>query len=120
MAKTQEIGKQGEDIARQYLLDHDYEIVETNWRMGHLEADIIAYKDHRLVFVEVKTRKNVTYGSPEEFVDHKKQKAYIKLANAYVLKYNRMEEVQFDIIGILYNNEGHELIHLPAAYTTLG
>ena len=77
MAKHNNIGKDGETIARRYLEQKDYLILETNWRKGHLEADIIAYKDNQIIFVEVKTRSTDIFGAPEEFVDLKKQKAYM-------------------------------------------
>lgn len=120
MARGNDIGRRGEDIARRHLLDEGYEIVDTNWRFGHLEVDIIAYSEGLLVFVEVKTRSTATFGSPEEFVDRRKQRAYIRLANAYVLQHNRNEEVRFDIIGILYRENDYELTHLKGAFTTVG
>lgn len=107
-------------MARRYLEQHDYEILETNWRMGHLEADIVAYKDHRIVFVEVKTRTTNEYGDPESFVDRKKQKAYIRLANAYIVQHERSEEARFDIISVIANKDGVTIKHLPDAYSTVG
>ena len=120
MAKHNDKGKDGELIARRYLEQHDYEILETNWRQGHLEADIIAYHDHHIVFVEVKTRQSGDYGDPEEFVDRKKRQAYIKLANAYLLKKDRSEEARFDIIAIVMGEGGVKVNHLVDAYNTVG
>ncbi len=119
MAKHNNLGAEGETIARRYLEDNDYLILETNWRMGHLEADIIAYKDNRLVFVEVKTRTTDSYGSPDVFVDAKKRRAYIKLANAYILKKNRQEEARFDIISVVLDKETPKVTHFEEAYTTI-
>ena len=42
MAKHNELGKQGEEIAAQYLIEKGYEILERNWRNRHKEIDIIA------------------------------------------------------------------------------
>ena len=67
-------GKEGEELARRYLEANDYLILETNWRIGHLEADIIAYKDNRIVFVEVKTRSEGMIARPMEAVDRQKQR----------------------------------------------
>lgn len=113
-------GKEGEELARRYLEANDYLILETNWRIGHLEADIIAYKDNRIVFVEVKTRSSDIYGSPEEFVDYKKRKAYISLANAYIIQKKRMEEARFDIISVLMKNGKPQISHIINAFTTVG
>ena len=57
MAKHNELGKEGEVIARRYLEQQDYEILETNWRIGHLEADIIAYHDHHIVWLPGRIRR---------------------------------------------------------------
>ncbi len=119
MAKHNELGKEGEVIARRYLEQQDYEILETNWRIGHLEADIIAYHDHHIVFVEVKTRSDDTYGSPEEFVDKKKRRSYIRLANAYILMHDREEEARFDIISVLFKDGETKVDHLVDAYSTV-
>jgi len=120
MAKHNSTGKEGETYARKYLEENEYLILETNWRFGHLEADIIAYKDNRIVFIEVKTRGTDAYGAPEQFVDRKKQKAYIRLANAYILLNRRTEEARFDIISIVNKPEGAEIKHFINAYTTIG
>ena len=65
----QEKGKKGEQMAADYLRSKGYQILETNWRMGHLEVDIIAIGNNMLVFVEVKTRATNAFGEPEVFVD---------------------------------------------------
>ncbi|MDE6093431.1 MAG: YraN family protein, partial [Muribaculaceae bacterium] len=56
MAQHNETGSRGEDMAVSYLVAHGYDIVDRNWRMNHLELDIVASKGSRLFFVEVKTR----------------------------------------------------------------
>ncbi len=120
MANHNEMGKEGETLARRYLEEQGYEILELNWRLGHHEADIIAYKDGRIVFVEVKTRKTDEYGDPESFVDVRKQRSYILLADAYVKKHDRNEDVRFDIVSVIINKEGTKIEHLENAFTTIG
>ena len=120
MARHNSIGSEGETLARKYLEQNEYLILETNWRVGHLEADIIAYKDDRIVFVEVKTRGSDAYGAPEQFVDTRKQKAYIRLANAYIQLKKRTEEARFDIIAIVNKPGGPEIKHIINAFTTVG
>jgi len=58
MAKHNEFGKQGEELAAQFLMEKGYEILERNWRNRHKEIDIIAKDGEELVIVEVKTRKS--------------------------------------------------------------
>ena len=69
-----ELGNEGEMMARDYLLQQGYAIVDTNWQFGHLEIDIIALKDNILVFVEVKTRSSLTVLEPQMAVNRQKQK----------------------------------------------
>lgn len=119
MAEHNDTGKRGEDMARQYLIEHDYAIVESNWRCGRSEVDIIAYKDATLVFVEVKTRSDTEHGEPESFVDRKKQQSYIRMANKYVIENNKNEEVRFDIIAITLSKQAPKIEHLENAYNAI-
>ena len=77
MAEHLDTGKQGEDKAAEFLADKGYEIVVRNYRYRHAEIDIIAKKNKILAFVEVKTRTNLSYGMPEEFVDVTKRRLII-------------------------------------------
>lgn len=121
MAIHNVFGKQGEALAVQYLVDHQYHILHTNWRFGKLEADIVAQKNDIVIFVEVKTRASIEYGEPELFVDEKKQKNYIRLANHYMIQFKRHEEARFDIISVVLNPaEGVKITHFENAFTFLG
>lgn len=117
MAEHNDTGMQGEALARRHLEEQGFAIMETNWRRGKYEVDIIAYKEGLIVFAEVKTRNSTDYGNPEEFVDRKKQKAYIRLADAYVTKHRREEEVRFDIISVVMGPEGYRIEHMENAFT---
>lgn len=119
MADHNDTGQFGEMRARQYLEEHDYAILETNYRLGRLEADIIAYTEGVIVFVEVKTRSSVDHGNPEDFVDRNKQRAYIKLANHYVLEHQRIEEVRFDIISVITGDNGIQVEHIADAFSAV-
>ena len=71
------IGDKGEQQAGHYLRANGYEILETNWRSGKAEIDIIAKKENLLVFIEVKTRQSLKKGLPRESVNRSKQKKII-------------------------------------------
>lgn len=107
-------------MAQRYLIEHDYEIIQTDWRVGHNDVDIIARHGQELVFVEVKTRSSNTFGEPEVWVDSKKQRTYIRLANKFVLEHQIHDEVRFDIISIVMNPSGHKLRHFIRAFSTIG
>lgn len=119
MAEHNDTGKKGEEAARRHLEEQGFAIMETNWRRGKYEVDIIAYKEGLIVFAEVKTRSNVDYGQPEEFVTLDKQRAYIRMANAYVIKHQREEEVRFDIISVVASAEGYSIEHVENAFSAV-
>lgn len=116
MTDNQKTGDAGESIARSYLLNQGYKILDTNWRFGHLEVDIIAEHTGMLVFCEVKTRSSANFGSPEQFVTKQKQYNLIRAANFYLTKFNLTHEVRFDIIGIVQNGGKTELTHYKDAF----
>lgn len=93
-------GKKGERLAKRYLINCGYEIVECNYRTTFGEADIIARIGEELVFVEVKTRRSDDYGSPSEAVNTAKQEKYRKLALSYLAKTGVEEYVRFDVIEV--------------------
>lgn len=120
MAEHNNTGKMGEILAREYLESKGFAILETNWRRGKYEVDIIAYMEGLIVFVEVKTRSRQDYGEPEEFVTLDKQKAYIRLADKYVIDHQRQEEVRFDIISVEIEGLDYHITHLENAFSAVG
>jgi len=116
MAQHNDLGKQGEEIARKYLEEKGYRILETNWQYSHAEIDIIAQKDDILVVIEVKTRTYDSYGKPETFVSKKKIKLLIAAINSYIKQKNLDTEIRFDIISIIKNRYTEKLEHLEDAF----
>jgi putative endonuclease len=96
-AKT---GENAEQYAKSYLETKNYRILFSNWRHRHAEIDIIALDGNCVVFVEVKARKNNTFGNPEEFVGKLKMKKMREAADAYIEQFNWQGQLRFDIIAI--------------------
>ncbi|MDE7426993.1 MAG: YraN family protein [Muribaculaceae bacterium] len=115
MARHNEKGRWGEDIAVEYLTSMGYAIVERNWRVGDYEVDIVAQKDGIMSFVEVKTRTNIEL-DPFEAVDSKKKRRLAVSANAYAEMYDVKHEIQFDIIGIAGTEGNYRLEYIPDAF----
>ena len=116
MTEKQMTGQSGEMLAKQYLLDKGYMILETNWRFGHLEVDLIALKEDVLVFVEVKTRSSNSLTAPETSVNAQKQRNIIRAANRYVVRNQYTYDVRFDIITVVTTPQGPQLEHIADAY----
>ena len=120
MAEHNIVGNIGEEVACEIMRKKGFRIVETNWRFGHLEMDIIAVSRKEIAFVEVKTRTSTFGGKrPEEYVDELKRRRMAASANAYI-KMKQIELVpRFDIIGLLINPATHEVLeqtHLEDAF----
>jgi len=117
MAQHLELGRKGEALAKAYLEQQGFEILDENWTHGKCEVDLIVYKDRRIVFVEVKTRSSNTFGEPEDFVDARKQKLLVEAADEYIYLMDHQGEVRFDIISILYErNAAYKLKHIEDAF----
>ncbi|MFM7018442.1 YraN family protein [Flavobacterium sp.] len=116
MADHNELGKQGEALAVEFLQQKGYEILETNWTFQKAEIDIIAQKDSVLAIVEVKTRSSIDYGLPQDFVKPKKIQLLVKAVNEYVLVNDLDLEVRFDIIAIHKDGAEFNLEHIEEAF----
>ena len=116
MAKHNELGKRGEELATQYLTEKGYEILERNWRNIHKEIDIIAKDGECLVIVEVKTRQTDEYGDPDIAVTRQKQWRLISAANAYVFQNKIDIDTRFDIISIVFHDDEPIIEHIEDAF----
>jgi len=116
MSESNELGKQGEEIATAYLLKQGYLILDINWRAGRNEIDLIAKDKDFLVIIEVKSRRSDTFMEPEEAVTKEKQQALIRAANAYIYQKNISLETRFDIISIIHNKNETRINHLKDAF----
>ena len=118
MAKHNELGHEGEEIAAEYLRQEGYAILHRNWKALHSrhELDIVAQKDRLLVVVEVKTRASRNYGEPEDAVDWRKQQSIVAATNAYVMQYRIDLPIRFDIISIVGEGAETEIKHIERAF----
>ena len=127
MAAHNELGKEGELLAANHLQSEGYVIRHRNWRCGPKNKDWrilfngpgngICMKDGTLVFVEVKTRKDVLFGLPEDAVTNGKIRRIVSSADAYLRKYAIDLPVRFDLITIVTGENGlPRLRHIEDAF----
>ncbi len=104
---SSERGKQGlsgEDAACDYLLAQGYKIEQRNYRCYIGEIDIIASRNGRLHFVEVKTRSSLLYGTPREAVTVTKQRKIRRCAESFLKMtgmLGKMPMLSFDVIEVI-------------------
>lgn len=109
------IGKYGEQLAKNFLIKKGFKILELNYRYSRLaEIDIIAKKDNKIHFIEVKTRTQNYFGTPFEAINQNKLKSIYKCALFYMQNTKeKTEKFQIDAIGILLNKDNkHDITYI--------
>lgn len=103
----QEVGKLGEKEARKFLKKQGYRIRETGFRCHHGEIDIIAQKKDWLVFVEVRTKSNLDFGTPEESITQAKKERLIASALTYTSTHENLPPLwRIDVVAIELDEKG--------------
>jgi putative endonuclease len=111
------LGVWGENIAAKFLVDKGYIIYGRNCRTPYGEIDIVALKLDIVFFVEVKTRRNLSFGMPEDAVNAIKREKLIHSAEEYLLTHPELGGGwQIDVIAIhCYKPNSFEIIHFENA-----
>jgi putative endonuclease len=115
-APRQRLGRTGERLAAAALTGRGYRILERNFRCCYGEIDLVAEDELDLVFVEVKTRRGIAYGQPEEAVTLHKQRKLLEVATYYLDLHTCSDRswridvvaVQFSILGKLEEIRIHQ------------
>ena len=103
----QEVGKLGEKEARKFLKKRGYRIREVGFRCPRGEIDIVAQQKDYLVFVEVRTKSNLDFGTPEESITQAKKKKLIALALTYTSTHQDIPSLwRIDVVAIELNDKG--------------
>ena len=102
-SQNKQVGRIGEELSIEFLKNKGYQILERNWGNKWGEIDIIARDKETIVFVEVKTKVGITFGTPEEMVNKKKLAQIERLASIYPLTQN--SQLRIDIIAIILSDD---------------
>ena len=108
-------GKEGENLAAEFLRNKGFAIVARNYRYKHAEIDLIVKKDDFIVFVEVKTRSYSFYGEPEAFVDSRKAATVLRAAEQYTYDNKYEGNIRFDIVSVKTGSKP-EVVHFEDAF----
>ena len=102
-AKAREaLGRQGEQLAAEFLEQSGLRVVDRNWRCREGEIDIVATDGRVLVICEVKTRSDTRYGTPLEAISARKHARLRRLAVSWVVAHGLLvDEIRIDIVGVL-------------------
>ena len=103
----QGLGRRGEELARRRLESLGYVIVGKNHRTKQGEIDLVAKHDGTLVFVEVRTKRGVSFGSPEESITPSKRAHLIASAQEYVSSNEVAEsDWRIDLVAVEMDSSG--------------
>ena len=116
MALHNETGKEGEELAAQWLIRNGFEILHRNWRYSRYEIDIIAAMSDTIHFVEVKTRRSLSYGLPEDQVSKSKLKQFIRAGAEYLSTSIPWKKVRYDILAVSIDNDDQEFLFIEDVY----
>ena len=114
-SNSQKIGELGEEVACTFLMKHGYLILERNYTKKWGEIDIVAQKDERKYFIEVKSRsvssldyitqnqggQGSYYVRPEDNMHPWKMKRLRRVVETYLISHKLGHiEWQFDLFVV--------------------
>lgn len=106
MYVSHELGRIGENIIADYITKLGYKVVERNFACNQGEIDIIAKDKEELVFIEVKTRTDISYGEASESVTNTKKRHLINSIKYYIYKQKlENQPIRIDVAEV-YINKG--------------
>jgi putative endonuclease len=112
-----ELGQRGEAVAEAFLRERRYTIVARNYRCRAGEIDLVALDGPVLVFVEVRSRRGVSAGTPLESVDGRKQTRVARVAQHFLCTRGWTDrDARFDVIGIRFDAEPPAVEHVRGAF----
>jgi putative endonuclease len=95
------LGDLGEQLAKKHLRKKGYKLIESNYRCHSGEIDIVAKQKDCLVFIEVRTKSTLAFGTPEESLSPTKQKHMIKTAYHYLQNHQKLpENWRIDLVAV--------------------
>lgn len=105
--KRRETGILGEKLAKDFLRKRGYRVWETNYRCPEGEIDIIAEHKDYLVFVEVRTKKSLEFGSPEESITATKRERLRTVAVHYQQTHDNLPQLwRIDVVAVELDQKG--------------
>lgn len=116
MHERARFGREGEEAAADLFRRNGF-TVESNFRAGRIEIDLIAHRPGLVVFCEVKTRSTDRWGLPAEAVGREKQRRIRRAAAAWLAERSPGRvEVRFDVVSAIVADGRLRLTHIPNAF----
>ncbi len=115
--KRQDLGRRGEKIAEEYLIDKGCRVLHRHFRASRKEIDLIVRDGSTVVFVEVKTAATDCFGPPEYWVTVRKQRAIVMAARAFLARHDYgAADYRFDVVGVTLGDGEPIVKHIEGAF----
>lgn len=117
-SRKKKLGKQGEDLAVEYLTEIGLTVLSRNWRCREGELDVVATDGNGIVVCEVKTRSGAEFGAPAESVTPVKIERIRRLTNLWLAAFHvSWCAVRFDVVAVLWPPCGQpEITHFRGVF----
>lgn len=103
----QGLGRTGERLAAEALMSKGYHILERNFRCRQGEIDLVAEDEQDLVFVEVKARRGVSFGLPEDALTIYKRRKLVEVASYYLDLHTCSDRSwRIDVVAVQFSSGG--------------
>ena len=94
-------GYAGERLAMVHLLQSGWSIEAHRFRLGHHDLDLVARRGNLVAFIEVKTRKSLRFGRPEESLTRQKLGILTRVAELWRARFGLpADQYRFDVITV--------------------
>lgn len=96
--RATQLGWRGEEAARRFLERRGFVFIESNFRTRYGEVDLIMRDGETTVFIEVKTRRNRSFGAPEESVNERKLSRIEAAVGSYLQRHPEVGPCRIDCV----------------------
>jgi len=112
------LGLEGENTALEYLLCKGYELLARNYRCRLGEMDLVMRDQGRVIFVEVRTKSTLSYGTGLESITYRKRTKLRRVAEQFLARYSLQgADLRFDVVSILHPRGGQPTVdHVEGAF----
>jgi putative endonuclease len=118
---SQELGREGERIAEEWLVQQGWRVIDRRYRSGHRDIDLVMERrldcERVIAFVEVKCRATGDFGGPLGAVHWRKQREMARAARDWIAREKRFaDSYRFDVVGIVCGEAVPTVVHVENAF----
>ncbi|MFH0829310.1 MAG: YraN family protein [Candidatus Kerfeldbacteria bacterium] len=112
VTRATQLGWRGEEVAQRFLERRGLVFIERHFRTRYGEIDLIMRDGETTAFIEVKTRRDRSFGAPEESVGEKKLDKLAMAAAEYQRRYPEVGQYRIDLVIIEMSGSGYSTRHI--------